>query len=151
MPKHTWSFAVRTDSGGGPVDSLVISGPAEINIGNSGTSLFQVGVADVVEWDGSITIANLLSFFMEGDTDVEVRINSWLSPVAVFDITAKQALGWNSQDLPHGVANPLAGVTTITKIYVFNKGTVKGVTPATGLKICNFQAGFLLNQETTFS
>jgi len=151
MPKHTWSFAVRTDSGGGPVDSLVVSGPAEINIGNSGVSLFSVPPTDVLEWDGSITVANLLSFFMEGDTDIEVRINSWTSPAALFDITAKQALGWNNQNLPQGVANPLAGVTTITKIYVYNKGTVKGVVPTTGAKTCNFQAGFLLNQEVTFS
>lgn len=151
MPKHTWSFSVKNDSGGGPVDSLIISGPAEVNIGNSGTSTFQVGVTDVVRWSGSITVANLLSFFMEGDTDIEVRINSWLSPVAVFDITAKQALGWNSSDLPHGVANPLLGITTITDIYVFNKGTVKGATPTGGLKVCNFQAGFLLNQEVITS
>ncbi len=148
MPKHTWSFAVKTDSGGGPVDSLVISGPAEINIGNSGVSLFPVGVQNVVRWSGSITVANILSFFMEGDTDVRVRVNSELSPVAEFNILAKQALGWNSQDLPHGVTNPLTG---ITDLYVYNLGTVKGVTPTTGLKACNFQAGFLLNQEVTSS
>ena len=151
MPKHTWSFSVKTDSGGGPVDSLIITGDAEINIGNSGVSTFQVGVADVLHWTGSITVAKLLSFFMEGDTDIEVRINSWTAPVAVFDITSKQALGWNSSDLPHGVANPLAGITTVTDIYVFNKGTLKGVTPTTGLKVCNFQAGFLFQNETTFS
>ncbi len=148
MPKHVWSFGVKSDSGSGPVDSLTITGPAEINIGNSGTSLFQIGVNDVVRWSGSITVANLLSFFMEGDTDIEVRINSFLSPVAVFDITAKKALGWNSSDLPHGTANPLAGITTVTDIYVKNLGTKNGVAAAV---VCNFQAGFLLNQEVVFS
>lgn len=151
MPSHVWSFTIKTDSGGGPVDSLTIPGAAEINIGNKGVSNFQVGVQDVARWSGSITVANLLSFFMEGDTDIEVRINSWLAPVAVFDIIAKQCLGWNNQDLPHGVVNPLNGISTVTDIYVLNKGTKNGKTPTTGLAVCNFQAGFLLNQEVITS
>jgi hypothetical protein len=152
MPNHKWSFSIATDSGGGPVDALTITGPAEINIGNKGAiSTFQVGVQDVVRWSGSITVANLISFFMEADTDVRVRINSEVSPVAEFNILAKQALGWNNQDLPHGVTNPLTGITTVTDIYVFNTGLVKGVQPTAGLKIANFQAGFLLNQEVVFS
>ena len=152
MPKHTWSFGVRTDSGGGPVDSLVITGKDEINIGNSGsTSAVQIGISDVVRWSGSIVVANVKSFFIEADTDIRVRINSELSPDAEFNITAKRALGWNNQDLPHGTTNPLDGITEVTDLYIFNKGTVNGATPSTGLKVANFQAGFLFDTPVVTS
>jgi hypothetical protein len=48
-------------------------------------------------------------------------------------------MGWNTADLPHGVTNPLT--SNITALYIYNQGT----------KIANFQAGFILNQESTFS
>jgi|SRR5581483_1311951 len=149
MPKHTWSFSVKSDAGSGPVDTLIVSAPTEVNVGNSGVSTCQVGVQDVVEVDIAVTIANVQSFFMESDTDVRVRTNSETVPAQEFNLLAKKALGWNNADLPHGFANPLT--TNITKLFIYNLGTVGGVTPTGGLKIANFQAGFLLNQDSVFS
>ena len=140
MPKHTWSLSVKTDSGSGPVDSVIITTPVEINLGKSGTtSDIQVGVGDVVLVSVSITVANIWSFFMESDQPMRVRINSEISPAQEFSLIAKTAMGWNNADLPHGATNPLT--TNITGIYLYNQGT----------KIANFQAGFALNQDSVFS
>jgi hypothetical protein len=149
MPKHTWSFSVKSDAGSGPVDTLVVAAPAEINVGNSGVSTCQVGVQDVVQVAINVTIANIQSFFMEADTDVRVRINSETVPAQEFNLLAKKALGWNNADLPHGFVNPLT--TNITSLFIYNLGTVNGVVPTAGLKVANFQAGFLLNQDTVTS
>lgn len=140
MPKHTWALSVKTDSGSGPVDSVVITTPVEINLGKSGTSSdIQVGVGDVVEVDVNITVANIASFFMESDQPMRVRTNSELAPSQEFALVAKTAMGWNNQDLPHGATNPLT--TNVTKFFLYNQGT----------KIANFQAGFALNQDSVFS
>lgn len=140
MPKHTWALSVKTDSGSGPVDSVVITTPAEVNLGKSGTSSdIQVGVEDVVRVAVSITVANIASFFMESDQPMRVRVNSETAPAQEFSLLAKTAMGWNNQDLPHGATNPLT--TDITALYLYNQGS----------KIANFQAGFALQQDSVFS
>src|SRR6266581_1346524 len=136
MPKHTWSFSVKSDSGGGPVDSLVISAPTEVNIGNQGTaSTCQGGIADVVRQPNlNIKAANLQSFFIESDQPMRVRTNaaSGLGGQE-FILAAKKAMGWNNKDLPHGVVNPIT--VDITDLYFYNLGAA----------IANVQCGFLLS------
>lgn len=140
MPKHVWSIQVKSDSGSGPVDSVTVVAPTEQNVGKSGTaSDCQVGVNDVVEVDIAITVANVVSFYMESDQPMRVRTNSETVPSQEFNLLAKTAMGWNNMDLPHGVTNPLT--TNITKLFLYNQGT----------KIANFQAGFLTNQDTVTS
>jgi len=140
MPKHTWSLSVKTDSGSGPTDSVVITTPVEINLGKSGTtSDIQVGVGDVVQVNVAITVANIASFYMESDQPMRVRVNSEVAPAQEFALIAKTAMGWNNMDLPHGATNPLT--TNITALFLYNQGT----------KIANFQAGFALNQDSVFS
>jgi hypothetical protein len=131
---------VKTDSGSGPTDTVIITTPLEINIGKSGTvSDVTVGVGDVVEVDVNITVNNIASFYMESDQPMRVRTNSELAPTQEFSLLAKIAMGWNNADLPHGVTNPLT--SNITKFFLYNQGT----------KIANFQAGFALNQDSLFS
>ena len=140
MPKHVWSITVKSDSGSGPVDSVTITAPSEINLGKSGTtSDIQVGINSVVEVDATIPVAAIQSFYMESDQPTRVRTNSETSPAQEFELLAKTAMGWNNMDLPHGVTNPLT--VNITKFFLYNHGT----------KIANFQAGFLLNQDTITS
>ena len=140
MPQHKWALTVTTDAGGGPVDSVVITAVAEQNIGSKGTaSSCQVGIGDVVEIDMVITVANIVSFFMESDQPMRVRTNSETTPTQSFELLPKIAHAWNNADLPHGVTNPLT--SNITKFFLYNEG----------LKIANFQAGFLLTQDTITS
>jgi hypothetical protein len=140
MPKHVWSLSVKSDSGAGPVDTVTVTGPVEANVGKSGAaSDCQVGINDVVEVDIVITVANIASFYMESDQPMRVRVNSEVSPSQEFNLLAKIAHGWNNLDLPHGVTNPLT--VNITKLFLFNAGA----------KIANFQAGFILNQDTVTS
>jgi hypothetical protein len=150
MPKHVWSFGVRSDSGSGPVDSLNVSASTEVNIGKSGSaSDVQIGANDVVLIDHlNLKAADIVSFFMEGDTDIRIRTNSEVSPSQEFNVVAKKAIGWNNADLPHGTTNPIT--VDITKLYIYNKNTVNGVAPSTP-KTCNFQAGFLIEPESVYS
>jgi hypothetical protein len=140
MPSHKWALTVTTDAGSGPVDSVIITASTEQNIGSKGTtSSCQVAVGGVEEIDIVVTVANIKSFFMESDQPMRVRTNSETAPAQTFELLAKIAHAWNNQDLPHGVTNPLT--TNITKLFLYNEGT----------KVANFQAGFLLGQDSVFS
>jgi len=151
MPQHTWTFSVKSDAGKGPTISRTVLGSAEQNIGaalTGGTGLV-IGIQDVEEVDLTITVANIKSFFMKCDTDVRVRTNSELVPAQEFNFNASEGLAWNNINLPQNVANPLT--TNITKFFIYNKGTVDGVTPTGGLKAGNFVGGFILAQESVAS
>lgn len=140
MPNHKWAISVTTDAGSGPVNSITVSEATEVNIGNKGTaSTCQVGIGDVVEVDVDITVANVVSFFMESDQTMRVRTNSETSPSQEFDLVAKKAIGWTSGMPAFFASNPLT--VNITKLFFYNLGT----------KIANVQAGFLVNQDSVFS
>jgi hypothetical protein len=151
MPKHTWKTTIVTDNGQGPTDSIDLYGSAEQNIG--GTSVGQkglpVGVQDVEQVNIGITVANIVSFFIKSTTDMRLRVNSEVSPAQEVDLVAGKAFGWNNADIPQPSSNPLT--TNITALYFYNKGTVNGVTPSTGLAAGTVLGGFLLEQESLFS
>jgi hypothetical protein len=151
MPKHTWSFSVKSDAGKGPTISRTVLGSSEQNIGENvlGGSGLVIGVQDVEEVDLAITVANIRSFFIKCDTDIRLRINNELTPAQEFSFNASEGLAWNNINLPQNVTNPLT--TNITKFFFYNKGTVDGVTPSGGLKAGNLVGGFILQQESVFS
>ena len=78
MPKHTWATSVKTDNGGGPVDSIDLFGSAEQNIGGNALGLkgLEVGITDVEEVDLAVTVANIVSFFIKSTIwrDFEVEL-----------------------------------------------------------------------------
>ena len=151
MPKHTWATTIKTDNGAGPVDSNDLFGSAEQNIGPTSTTDkgLVVGKQDVERVTLSITVANIVSFFIKTTTDMRLRTNSETSPTQEIQLTAGKAYGWNNANIPQPSANPLT--SDITALYFYNYGTVKGVTPSTGLASGTVLAGFLLNQETQTS
>ena len=146
MPKHTWATSVKTDNGGGPVDSIDLFGSAEQNIGGNALGLkgLEVGITDVEEVDLAVTVANIVSFFIKSTQDTRLRINSETNPAQEFQLTANKVFGWNNANIPLPMANPLT--TSITKLFFYNKGTGTA-TPAVAL----VTAGFLLKQETQTS
>ena len=141
MPKHTWSTAVKTDNGNGPIDSIDLYGSAEQNIGGNvaGQKGLQVGIGDVEEVDLAITVANIVSFFIKPTQNMRVRTNSETAPAQVFELTANKAFGWNNADIPQPSANPLT--TNITKLFFYNEGAA----------IATVTGGFLLTQDSVFS
>lgn len=151
MPKHTWTFSVKSDAGKGPSISRTVLGSAEQNIGENilGGSGLVIGIQNVEEVDLAITVANIKSFFIKCDTDIRLRINSETVPAQEFSFNASEGLAWNNINLPQSVANPLT--TNITKFFFYNKGTVDGVTLAAGLKAGNLVGGFILGQESLSS
>lgn len=151
MPKHTWTLSVNTDAGSLSSLQQIIYGSTEQNIGANATGItgLAIGAQDVEEVDIVVTVANIKSFSMKCTTDVRVRINSETVPAQEFNFTKAEGLAWNNVNLPQSTSNPLT--TNITKLFIFNKGTVDGVTPTTGLATGYFKAGFLLGQESLFS
>jgi len=151
MPKHTWSTAVKTDNGAGPVDSLDLFGSTEQNIGGNtlGAKGLSIGIQDVELVPMVVPVANIVSFFIKSDTDVQIRTNSQTVPSQTFNLTANLSFAWNNANIPQPTANPLT--VDVTALYIFNKGTVKGVTPLTGLKVALVIGGFLLEQESQYS
>src|ERR1035437_6023662 len=120
MPKHTWSTAVKTDNGNGPVDSNDIYGSAEQNIGGAlaGQKGLQVAAGSVEEVDLVITVANIASFFIKSTTNMRVRTNSETVPAQSIELTANKAFGWNNASIPQPSANPLT--VNITKLFFYN-------------------------------
>ena len=141
MPKHTWSTAVKTDNGAGPVDSIDLYGAAEQNIGGAlaGQKGLQVNPGSVEEVDLSITVGNIVSFFLKSTTAMRVRTNSETVPAQTFELVANQSLAWNDASVPQPSANPLT--VNITKLFFYNEGTVAATVIG----------GFLLTQDSLFS
>ncbi len=148
MPKHTWATTIKTDNGTGPVDSNDLFGAAEQNIGGNTLSAkgLPVGVTDVEKVSISITVANIVSFFIKTTTDMRLRVNSETSPALEVQLVANKAYGWNNANIPQPSTNPLIGAD-ITSLYFYNYGTVKLAVPTAGLQVGAVLAGFLLNQE----
>lgn len=127
--KHTWTLGVKNDSSATVVaDQYVYTGAVESNFNEA------VPAGNTVSITLPITVANIVSFYIESDQAVTLHTNSNTTPVQTFSLAAGTALAWNSGNNPNLGTNPLT--TNVTAIYVVNAGaataTIKG--------------GFLLNQ-----
>jgi hypothetical protein len=126
--KHTYATTIKNDSGGTVVsDSTVYSADAEQNLSDT------VNASSTKEIDLDITVANIVSFYIESDQDVTLKVNSTVSPDLTVSLSAKKAFWWNIDQLPTNV-NPLT--VNITKLYFINAGAT----------VANLKGGFLVNQ-----
>src|SRR6266542_3625552 len=126
--KHTWQKIIKNDSGASAIDdSQVITGSNEFN------QKVTVPAGATVEVDcGTITVADIVSFFFTADQPVTIDTNA-VDAAGGQEIslsTANRAYAWSSNE---PTSNPLTD--DITKIFVTNDSS----------KDATFRAGFLLN------
>jgi hypothetical protein len=121
--KHTYTVAVRNDSGTGVSDSTVIEGPLEHNI------IESVPAGGSVEVDVNIDVSKIKSFYVEMDQNGRVDTNTAGTALAdqYFALTAKKMLYWN--ELRHD-DNPLT--VDITKLFFFNDSSDTAATAKAG-------------------
>lgn len=125
---HTWTLGVKNDSSSSVVaDQYVILGSREENIKD------QVAAGATGEFDLTLTTAQIVSFYIESDVAVTLKINSATSPDQTITLAAKTALAWNNGAFANVGANPLTPAS-ITKLFFVNAGSV----------VANVKAGFLL-------
>lgn len=148
MPKHTWTLGVKSDAGKGPSITVPVYFSSEVNIGEAaaGQAGLVIAAGSVEKVNCVVTAADIQSMFMACTTDVRVRTNSETEPTQEFNFNKSQGLSWNSKGMPTGASCPVTD--NITSLWIYNKGTVDGVTPSTGLKSGAFQAGFGVTEES---
>ncbi|HLZ08963.1 MAG TPA: hypothetical protein VKT80_10275, partial [Chloroflexota bacterium] len=74
---HTYNHTIKNDQGAAVVaDTLVITGDSEHNISEA------VSNGAVAEVDAAISVAKILSFFIESDQAITLKLNSTGSPAA---------------------------------------------------------------------
>jgi hypothetical protein len=126
---HTYNHTIKNDAGAAVVaDTLLITGDAEENFS---LAVANGAVGNVV---AAIVVANVLSFFIESDQNVTMKLNSTGSPAAPSPVSlvAKRAYWWHNL-LPN--TNPLT--VNITQFYFDNTA---------GTKVANVRGGFLLQE-----
>jgi uncharacterized membrane protein AbrB (regulator of aidB expression) len=123
--KHTITTSVRSDAGAGISDQAIITGDAEVNVGD-------VALAGTVrEIDVAVDVSLIASFYIESDQPVTVNTNIQATPAQTFDLVAKVGLLWNTA---RHDTNPLT--VDITKLFFDN---------TSGLVDANVKCGFLVN------
>lgn len=126
---HTWTLGVKNDSSSTVVaDQYVLTGSREENVKNS------VAAGATLEEDVNIVKADVVSFYVESDVAVTLKINDSTSPDQTIALAAKTAYAWNSGAFLNIGANPLTPAT-ITKLFFVNSGT----------SVANIKAGFLMS------
>lgn len=142
MPSHTYTRAIKNDSGTAVVadPAIVVSGDAEINIGggSKGVGPGVVAPATTLEIDAPVLVSKLQSLFLTSDNPVDVYTNDSIGATGQHIVLTGTSGGnpsvtWNNLDVP-AIVCPLT--PTITKWFIKNSGTK----PAT------FRAGFILQE-----
>lgn len=120
MPTHTITHNVKTDTGVNvATSSYQVSASGEAYASTTvpaGTTNAEIDLAAIA--------ANLKSVVLWSDQDVTVKTNSTGSPANTFALVAKQAIAWDTNQLPQYVC-PIT--TDVTKLYVTNAGTKDAV------------------------
>ena len=125
--KHTWTLSVKNDAGANVVaDTEIVTADAEQNF----SAVATAGLTKEIDLD--ITVANIVSFFIESTVAVTLKTNSTGSPAQTIALAAKKAFHWNNLDAIN--VNPLT--TNITKLFFVNAGAADAT----------IVGGFLLNQ-----
>jgi hypothetical protein len=126
---HTYNHTIKDDAGKAVIaDVLVLSADTERNLS------VQCPTGLVTEVDMGVTVAQIVSFFVESDQAITMKLNSTGSPASPSPVAlvAKRAYWWHNQLTS---SNPLT--VDITKFYFDN---------TTGAKVANVVGGFLLQE-----
>lgn len=125
--KHTYNIIITDHSGAEMVkDKSIYTADAEFTFDD------QVAAADTKEIDCDVTKANIVSFYIESDQDVTLKLNVDDASIQVVTLKAKKGFFWNG-DQPGG--NPIVPAT-ISKLFFHNAGLVSA----------NINGGFLVDQ-----
>lgn len=125
--KHTYNIVI-TDHSGAEVlkDKSTYTADAEFTFDD------QAAPASVKQIDCDVTKANIVSFYIESDQDVTLKLNVDDASVQVVELKAKKGFFWNG-DQPGG--NPILP-SSISKLFFHNAGLVSA----------NVNGGFLVDQ-----
>jgi len=125
--KHTYNIVITDHSGATMLqDKNIYSADAEFTFDD------QVAPAGMKEIDCDVTTANIVSFYLESDQDVTLKLNVDDASVQVIELKASKGFFWNG-DQPG--LNPIVPAT-ITKLFFHNAGLVSA----------NVNGGFLIDQ-----
>lgn len=112
MPTHKITTRVENDGGDTIQQTSEVSSDQETNA--------DISVPDAstdLQWDVTIDISDLKSFYLHSDQDVTVETNNGATPDDTFALKANMPIAWNTDS---ALPNPFASATDVTVLYITN-------------------------------